>query len=630
MRSRRIVMLQQLISGAFLFFAGAASAAVGAVLWQRQRSLRVRLLAVVLFAASYYALVSGLEAVALDPSVKILLSKLEHVAINTLGLLFALLAWSFVRTEGRLRYRLVLMLAALPVVNTAMAATNEWHDLIWSGFTPGPPGSGVLVYHYGPWFFVTLTTVYGYLAVAAYGLVRWARRQTSLQRRQVTVIVAAMAVPWVASVLYVFRLLPVEGLNLAPMAFAGTAAILGWSLLPTRPFELVPLAQRALVKNLPDGMLVLDTEGRVVDTNPAARVLLGLAGEVAGREVGALVDGWPALKEQLAKDPPQQAEVCGQQGLCLEMRTLPLEESTGRSGGVVVILRDVTSRAQAEQALRESEERFRLLFERLADAVFITTYEGRIVEANEAAVVQTGYSREELTQLNVMRDLAIEEPSGTYAQIQSELAQGNTAYFEERKRRKDGRLYWTECALSPIELGGRSLVLSVNRDITARKRAEARLRYLSSHDPLTGAYNRAYFEEEMARLSRGRRFPVSIFVADVNGLKEVNDQQGHAAGDELLRRAARVLQRVVRADDMLARIGGDEFAGLLPYTDEDAAGRFCARVRAAVVAHNADRPGQPLSIALGIATAKPDENLEATLRAADGRMYEDKKTGGHG
>ncbi len=620
-------MLQQLISGAVLLATGITSAAVGAVLWQRQDNMRGRLLALILFVASYYALVSGLESVALEASLKILLSKLEHVAINALGILFMLLARSFVGPEQRLSTRLVLLLAALPALNVAMAATNEWHSLIWRDFAPGPPASGVLVYHYGPWFFITLGTVYAYLAAATIGLFRWARRQTSRQRRQVMVVLAAMAIPWVASVLYVFRLIPLEGLNLTPMAFAGTAAILGWSLLPTRPFDLVPLAQRSLAENLPDGMLVLDAEGRVVDTNPAADELLGVAGEVVGRAMGELVDRWPALKEQLEKGSPQQTEVRSEQGTWLEVRMLPLTGRAGFAGGELVIVRDITARARAQQALRESEERFRLLFERLADAVFITTYEGRIVEANEAATIQTGYSRRELKDLNVMEDLAVEEPSVSYGKIQVALARGETAYFEERKRRKDGRFYWTECALSPIEHGGRNLVLSVNRDVTARKQAEERLRYLSTHDPLTGAFNRAYFEEELARLERGRRFPVSIFVGDVNGLKVINDRQGHAAGDELLRRASRVLQQAVRSEDVLARIGGDEFAGLLPETDERTACQFAVRVRARLAEHNDGHPEFPLSIALGVATALPGESLQAALRAADARMYQDKSGG---
>ncbi len=740
-------MLQTTLSAAFLVATGAISAGVGAVLWERQASLRARLLALVLFTASFYALVSGLETAVTAPSAKVIFSKLEHVAINSLGPLFVLLAWAFIAPGRRLRRRWLVLLLAMPVVNMAMTATNEWHGLIWREFSSDPSASGVVIYHYGPWFFVTLTTVYSYLAAAALAMVRWAQRRAELQRRQVTVLVVAMAIPWLASVLYVFKLVPVEGLNLTPMAFAGTAAILAWSLFPSRPFELVPLARRALVESLPDGMLLVDAEGRVVETNPAADELLGLPGEVTGLLAEEVLREWPELEVKLGARPPRRALVrCGR-GTWLEVRTSPVYGGRSRLEGTLVLLRDVSERVRAEErirsserefrdlvesalvgvyrtnlagdilyandvmsrmfgyasaeefmargvvdmyknpadraalmrelkeaaqvtdyefdaitkhnevrrmllsgrlsgdtvtgmimditdrrrgeeALRESEERFRLLFQRLADAVFITTYDGQIVEANEAAVAQTGYSREELERLNVMRELASEEPAATYEKIQEALERGETAHFEEQKRRKDGSLYWTECALSPIEQGGQKLVLSVNRDVTARKRAEERLRYLSTHDPLTGAYNRAYFEEEMTRLGRGRRFPVSVFVADVNGLKAVNDAEGHAAGDDLLRRAYRVLSAAVRGEDVVARIGGDEFAGLLAATGVEAGQELVSRVRRLAEEHNRWHSDRPLSLAVGVATALPSESLEGALRVADARMYEDKAARG--
>jgi len=170
------------------------------------------------------------------------------------------------------------------------------------------------------------------------------------------------------------------------------------------------------------------------------------------------------------------------------------------------------------------------------------------------------------------------------------------------------------------------MVLSINRDVTARKDAEARLKYLSTHDPLTAAYNRGYFEEEMARLSRGRRYPVTVVVVDVNGLKQINDHEGHAAGDQVLRCAYETLQGAVRAEDAVSRIGGDEFAVLLPETDEQAAARVLARVREQVRKHNAlPAPHRAISLAMGAATVAPTESLSDALRLADGRMYEDKR-----
>jgi diguanylate cyclase (GGDEF)-like protein len=182
-----------------------------------------------------------------------------------------------------------------------------------------------------------------------------------------------------------------------------------------------------------------------------------------------------------------------------------------------------------------------------------------------------------------------------------------------------------EITVSPLKDAGGTVVacIEVVRDITGRKRTEERLRYMSSHDILTGLYNRAYFEQELMRLNRSRLFPVSIVMADVDDLKVVNDSYGHAAGDKLLVRAARLFREAFRAEDVVARVGGDEFAVLLPNADEAAALESVQRIRKSMTAEQgANRTVVGLS--LGTATARDSRQLFAALAQADQRMYQDK------
>lgn len=157
-----------------------------------------------------------------------------------------------------------------------------------------------------------------------------------------------------------------------------------------------------------------------------------------------------------------------------------------------------------------------------------------------------------------------------------------------------------------------------------KRRTEEQLRYLSIHDPLTGVYNRMYFTEEMDRLGRGRHFPVSIIAADLDGLKTINDTLGHAAGDRLICTAALVLKEGVRGDDVVARIGGDEFAVILPDTAEEAAAKVLERIRACEQEVNRHATDFVVGLSLGAATADLKGCLQEALRAADLRMYEDK------
>lgn len=162
-------------------------------------------------------------------------------------------------------------------------------------------------------------------------------------------------------------------------------------------------------------------------------------------------------------------------------------------------------------------------------------------------------------------------------------------------------------------------------DITERKHAEEELRELSIHDVLTGLYNHGFFLGELARLQRGREFPVSIVMVDVDHLKQINDEHGHAAGDELLKHVAKVLMSAFRAEDVVARIGGDEFAILLPATDAPAADVSLQRVRDVIRENNGGEIGMPIRISMGVSTADKAERLTVALKEADANMYREKR-----
>ena len=162
-------------------------------------------------------------------------------------------------------------------------------------------------------------------------------------------------------------------------------------------------------------------------------------------------------------------------------------------------------------------------------------------------------------------------------------------------------------------------------DITARKKAETYLEYLGTHDVLTRTLNRSFFADELNRLERKGPQPVTVIIADINGLKAANDELGHAAGDALLRRLGEVFGSLVDKPATVSRIGGDEFAVLLPGTDAVVGEALLGTLAELVALNNQYYPEAELSVSTGIATSRPGDRLEQVVKRADLKMLHAKR-----
>lgn len=177
-----------------------------------------------------------------------------------------------------------------------------------------------------------------------------------------------------------------------------------------------------------------------------------------------------------------------------------------------------------------------------------------------------------------------------------------------------------EITVAPLLYEGRTWAIAQVRKTTERRRLDAHQVFLAVHDALTGVANRAAFEDAVAQLSANGPWPISVVMVDLDGLKQLNDQHGHRAGDEQLRAAASVLRRACRASDLVARIGGDEFSVLVSNCDEVSLQALEARLSAALDLHNETAPVK-LAWSVGSAVARADDSLRTVLQTADARMY---------
>jgi len=297
-------------------------------------------------------------------------------------------------------------------------------------------------------------------------------------------------------------------------------------------------------------------------------------------------------------------------------------------------LSDEVSRLKAESATVKStyqrilnqEHLYRSIFEHAVSGIMIVSRDSKIINANQAVEYLFGCPVDELKNMN-LSDFTLPEDHNIDAGLQQDVIEGRRNYYhiEKRYTRNDGIIFWSLVTVFVVMDGSGTLSLvHVMEDISARKAVELQLEQASTHDNMTGLYNRAYFDSEFISLQHKMRLPVSIIVIDVDGLKQLNDTEGHNAGDRLIVSVAAILKETFRGEDTVARVGGDEFSILLPETGEDALQTIIDRLHNCQVRFNNTNPNHQVNFSIGSATAISGCALPEVLKVADERMYAEK------
>jgi diguanylate cyclase (GGDEF) domain len=222
-----------------------------------------------------------------------------------------------------------------------------------------------------------------------------------------------------------------------------------------------------------------------------------------------------------------------------------------------------------------------------------------------------------------------------YAALWETILSGKNWRGELVNRRRDGSIYHEEMLIAPVkdEKGRITQFIAIKQDITARKRLEEELRHQASYDTLTGLSNRRHFleqlEREQARLQRNGG-EAAVLMLDLDRFKQINDTYGHAAGDEVLRAFALIVRDSLRRTDLAGRLGGEEFAILLPDTGLEQAHAFAERIRARVAGAAIDTGNATLqvTVSIGISALEATETrIETALARADAALYHAKRAG---
>jgi diguanylate cyclase (GGDEF)-like protein/PAS domain S-box-containing protein len=291
------------------------------------------------------------------------------------------------------------------------------------------------------------------------------------------------------------------------------------------------------------------------------------------------------------------------------------------AGGEVVayrgVLVDITEHKRTLTALRESEEKYRAIFENVQDVYYRTDMAGTIVEVSPAVKRHLGYAREELIGRNA--ELMYPNPADRELLRHRVTADGEVIGHEVQLERKDGNpIYFSVNARLLVDGNGQPIGFEgLLRDITDRKDLERRLEELSVRDPLTGCYNRRYLESLRTRLER----PTArwgCLLLDLDNFKAVNDTYGHEEGDRVLQGVAHFIRRHGRAEDVVIRLGGDEFAIFVAAASAEELDTIAGRLREVAPFES------PAPFSLGVAFRELGEHIEQVVARADRDMYSKK------
>ena len=334
-----------------LLFGTIGNLVLAEVMWRRRQPAANAALGLLL-TSSIWTFAAAMEALVVSIDAKVYWSVVAYHGIASTPLMFFLVAIHFVGRDRWLTKWRLIALCVIPLVSILMAATNDYHRLLWPQVTAGTGPFGVTaVFGHGPYFWVVVIYCYTLVALGIAALAEGVLRFPQLFARQARVLLVAAAAMLSSSLLYVVKPTILGGLDPTPLAFTVVAAMLALATLRLRWLEIMPVANEALLQSLQDGLLVLDEQQRIVTANEALRRLVRVEGVLVGEAVTAALAGWPELAALCAASDFHHAVTIQRPDLSLEVRRQPLLECGDTTLGSLVLLRDVTEQMETAASL---------------------------------------------------------------------------------------------------------------------------------------------------------------------------------------------------------------------------------------------------------------------------------------
>jgi diguanylate cyclase (GGDEF)-like protein/PAS domain S-box-containing protein len=631
---------------------------LGACIWRSRATEGGGSFLVLIAGVALWVLCSGLEHTLVDLDARMLLAKLAWVGIALVPLSALVVALQATGRGHLVRGSLLALLALPAVAMVALVFTNEHHHWVWGSVSLEPqPAPPALHRPHGPAFWLSVVWNYALLASAAALLARRYVREWPRNREEAVLVTLAMASPWVANAYYLATESQIASVDLTPYAFSVTAVCLSLALWRGHGLlNVIRVARSQILDEMSDGALVVDSRGRLIYANRAARTVLGIDEVVAPVPASLALEAHPDLLHALARDPADHAEheisIHHVRGgwRTYDLRVTTLEDFQGIATSRVLVLRDVTESRRVQSALRDSEVLLRKVIDLVPHMIFAKDREGRYLLVNRTMADVAGLPPHAM--IGAPPQPPSYDRSGQFDQMRAEdrrvIETGRPRFHAAvtwRIQEGDERTYQVS-KIPFVDPGtGDPSMLGIAIDVTDRRETEEQMRRLAYHDALTGLPNRQHFqallEENLGVADRRHRRAALLFL-DLDRFKQINDRLGHAHGDALLRTVAERLGDCIRLSDQIgppdsherestvSRLGGDEFTILLTDIGDPLDAAVVAMRILESIGERVEVDGQEIyaSASIGIAIY-PDDASEADqlFRQADQAMYAAKRRG---
>lgn len=371
--------------------------------WNKRSKTYAFYFSVLMLSISIWSITGAFEMASISYAYKVMWSQLSYLGIVFIGPLWLLFTLSYTGHKKWLNNKFIAILMIMPAIILLLVATNGWYGLIWPTITPSSnqPGA-LLIYGHGTGFFINVVYTYALMLIGIILFSQFLIRSPKIYQKQILLILFAAIVPFVANAIYIGRESPVIGLDITPFAFTVTGVLIAWSIFKFKLLEIVPVAYNNLFDRMSSGAIVIDSQKRVVDVNPAAINLLKIDADIVGTSVEDLKEfGEFFTHNKMQNEVEKEIKIDSPVNKWLDVQITSLDKKQDLLGWLITFT-DISGKKIAEESLKKSEKQYRNLVDNALTGIYKTDPTGNILFANNALIEIFGLRPEEdISRLNI-------------------------------------------------------------------------------------------------------------------------------------------------------------------------------------------------------------------------------------